>query len=665
MSFSLSTGTTVRIATLGAALTMAFQVAGKAARDALFLSNFRSRQLPLMIMAAALSAILLGILNSRVLSRTAPGRLIPVLVIFSGTLQALEYFLYSQYPDWIAVAVYIHVVALGAVITSGFWSVINEQLDPYTAKQTFGGVAAAGTVGGIIGGFASERIAAMASQHAVLLLMCGVQVAVGLLLMLLPSDSTPVPGPQVRATDVLRSSKYLKSLTVLVVIGTFSAALLDFVLKVEARRVLGPGESLMRFFAVFHTATAVLAFIVQTLATPTFLSRWGLGVTISTLPASVGVGGAVALLTGGLPIVVIARAFEAVVRASLFRAAYELFYTPMLAAEKRAVKSINDVTFDRLGDGLGGGFAQLVLTLFGRAANPILLATAALASAAGWIVARKLNRAYIGSLERSLRRHAKDVEEPELEEDDATVLPGSVTATIAPNLQAVGHPVVIPPHLPPSVVEQWLELLSGDRVRVRKALREGPALHRFLLPMTVLLLGRRSVADAAAKALEAVADSNVGQLSDWLLDDSTPVAVRLALPPILAGTGDQRAAEALLLGARDKRSDVRYQCALALDAMKGGEVELEAEEIYEVVRHELAVTNPQIQLVSALLGLVLPREPVRIAFEGIGAEDPQLRGLALEYLESALPPGIGEAVLEAVKSRGAKKKARRSADAIQ
>jgi hypothetical protein len=46
--------------------------------------------------------------------------------------------------------------------------------------------------------------------------------------------------------------------------------------------------------------------------------------------------------------------------------------------------------------------------------------------------------------------------------------------------------------------------------------------------------------------------------------------------------------------------------------------------------------------------MVLPREPVRVAFEALGASDPQLRGLALEYLESALPSHIGERLLQIV-----------------
>lgn len=43
-----------------------------------------------------------------------------------------------------------------------------------------------------------------------------------------------------------------------------------------------------------------------------------------------------------------------------------------------------------------------------------------------------------------------------------------------------------------------------------------------------------------------------------------------------------------------------------------------------------------------LLALVLPTEPMRIAFRGLHTNDQTLRGTALEYLEGVLPPAIRE-----------------------
>jgi len=42
----------------------------------------------------------------------------------------------------------------------------------------------------------------------------------------------------------------------------------------------------------------------------------------------------------------------------------------------------------------------------------------------------------------------------------------------------------------------------------------------------------------------------------------------------------------------------------------------------------------------SLLALILPREPLKVAFQALHTDDRQLRGLALEYLDSVLPPSL-------------------------
>jgi AAA family ATP:ADP antiporter len=661
----------IAIAMSGAAFTMAYQVAGKAARDALFLSNFRSHHLPMMIIAAALTAIVLGVVSSRILSRHAPDRIVPALTIASGALQFVEWLTYGSMPRGTAVAVYLHVVSLGAVINSGFWSVINEQLDPYTAKRNFGRIASMGTAGGVAGGLAAERVAALTDSHDILFVMAAAQLVTGSLLFLLPrGEAHTKTVERVRASDVLRASKYMRNLSYLVVLGTFSAALLDYVLKSQARNTLGPGEPLLRFFALFHMGTALLAFVVQAAATPRVLNRFGVGNTVATLPVSVAGAGVFAFFTGSFPAVVGARALEAIVRGSLFRAGYELFYAPMVPAEKRAVKSINDVTVDRLGDGLGGGFAQFAILYAGIFSNRLMLLTAAAASAFSWTMARRLQRGYVKSLERGLAYRAEELEMEEPEQ--APPVPSASTRSRTLDTQHLPAPLeVSPPEwLPESHQRQWREILSNDRERIRTGLARGPALERALLPHVIPLLGRKSVTEAAKQALEAVADRNVGQFSDYLLDRRTPLPVRCKLPAILATASGVRAADALLRGLSDERQEVRIACGRALDTMRQvNGVKIDKERVFDAIRRELDQTvefhGNDVEYIFSLLGVVLPREAVRVAFEALEVEDPQLRGLALEYIESALPPDIRATLLDRIQGVPAEEQPRRAEGEIR
>ena len=76
----------------------------------------------------------------------------------------------------------------------------------------------------------------------------------------------------------------------------------------------------------------------------------------------------------------VVRSAEMIVKGSLFRSAYELFFTPIPPHEKRTVKTAIDVGCDRVGDMLGAGVIQLILYFFAdRLFTPLLLVTMTLA----------------------------------------------------------------------------------------------------------------------------------------------------------------------------------------------------------------------------------------------------------------------------------------------
>ena len=77
------------------------------------------------------------------------------------------------------VTVYIHVVALGAIVLSGFWSLLNERFDPRSGKRYFGRIAGIGTFGGIMGGLTAERFASLLPATAILLFLAGMHLLCG------------------------------------------------------------------------------------------------------------------------------------------------------------------------------------------------------------------------------------------------------------------------------------------------------------------------------------------------------------------------------------------------------------------------------------------------------------------------------------------------------
>ena len=68
--------------------------------------------------------------------------------------------------------------------------------------------------------------------------------------------------------------------------------------------------------------------------------------------------------------------------------------------------------------------------------------------------------------------------------------------------------------------------------------------------------------------------------------------------------------------------------------------------------------------VFTLLALVLPTEPLRIAFRGLHTDDQRLRGTALEYLEGVLPPAIREGLWPFLEDRRTTREAPRPREEI-
>lgn len=67
---------------------------------------------------------------------------------------------------------------------------------------------------------------------------------------------------------------------------------------------------------------------------------------------------------------------------------------------------------------------------------------------------------------------------------------------------------------------------------------------------------------------------------------------------------------------------------------------VDAARVYAQVRRESAVVPPDLRHVFRLLGFVLPAELIRSAYNALHSGKGNAPGVALEYLDSVLPPDI-------------------------
>jgi ATP:ADP antiporter, AAA family len=655
-------------------LMLGHQVAAKAFRDAAFLAVWPATALPLMVATTAIPVVFVVPIFARLLDQFGPRVVVPVGFLLSAALHAIEWRLSSRQP-WVAVLIYIHVAGFVALLMSGFWSIVGERFDPRSARDSFGRIAAAGTVGGVLGGIAAARFAVVLPVDSVLLMLAALHVLcaggvvwLGRAPVLLPS--TDAPSDRVFEFKALRDSPHLRTIALMVLLVTAGAGVLDYLLKWRVTEAMQTGPHLLRFFAVFYGAIQILSFVAQTGASRA-IHKLGIGRTMSTLPAGVGLAAGIALLFPIWPFVGIARAIEAVLRNSLFRSGYELFFVPMDVAERRRTKTFIDVTCDRAGEALGAVIVQLLLfTSVAFLTNELLGAVILLFAWALWI-GRRLDRLYLSVVERQLVRHA-ELTPVILGTETAWTMLDIPAIQAAPAPETKSHKTVVmaqPSKRDDPRIRLLVDLRSGDRARVGAALARLTRPDRAQVAQVIELLAWDDLVGSARHVLERVAPAHVGMLTDVLIDASTDFAVRRRIPRILGAIGSDRALDGLVRGLDDSRFEVRYQCGRAIDRLlrKDPSLPVDTAHMFTVVERELSVPlqvwqghrlidHPErdemgsddptdlrhrnLEHVFSLLATVLPREPLQVALRGIRSSNPGLRGLALEYLESVLPPPI-------------------------
>ena len=671
-----------RMAMTVAAVMLAHQVAGKAVRDALFLTALPVTALPRMVILAALVSVAAVPGFSRLLAWMGPRLVVPSGFLLSAVSHVAEWYWFSRGGVAVPVIVYLHVAGFGALLLSGFWSLASELFDPHTAKRQVVRIATAGSVGGLVGGLAAERIGAWGSAESSLLLLAVFHAicAVGLLPLCrtLPAQAvatTTTPEPMF-GRGLFKASPQVREIAALVVLGTASAAMLDYLLKSRAATDYS-GSDLLQFFAIFYTGTQLVTLAFQAGLAAPLQRRLGVGRSVTALPIGLGAGALGALFFPVTPMFAVARGTELVLRGSLFRSGYELLFSAMPPAQKRRVKTFLDVACDRAGDALGAGVVQLLLLAGPWFLVSELIGVVLLMVAASIWLGERLDAMYLRTIEQRL-----------IDQAAADGMLG-LTEYGAPSIFSMEVPIVEAPialedvtpghreHVPINVLlDEPLDLLrqlrSGERDRVLVALESAARFESMHVAQVLQLLAWDDVTTPVRRALERTAERHTGLLIDALLDGATDFAIRRRIPRVLVSAPTQRTLDGLLLGLSDSRFEVRYQCSRAMDRIMVAEptLRVDADRIFQVVERELSVARPvwnghrlldqfessdavmyldehlrdranrSLEHVFSLLVTVLPREPVKVAFRVVHSEDPMLRGLALEYLTGVLPESV-------------------------
>jgi uncharacterized small protein (DUF1192 family) len=692
------------LAMLAALVLMSVHVAGKAVRDTLFLSNFEVTSLPKMMIAASAASLLAAIGVSKLLSRVVPARAIPVAMVFSGLAFLGEWLWLRAAPQAGSVAVYLHLASISLVLFSGFWSVVNERFDPYTAKGVVARAGGFGALGGVMGGLIALGLAPRIGVQALLPGFAVLHLACGGVVFALGGPSRPArsaeaepDAPGGSGLGAVLSSSLLVKMSGLIILVQATEQLIDYVFKATAAGAYTDEASLVSFFAVFYTASNLLAFGLQTGLGPRALATIGLGGTLAILPAAVAFASAGAALFQRIWSVSLARAANAVFAVSFFKVGFELLWTPVPAETKRPAKVYVDVAAWGLGNLAGSAVVLLLVAWIADLPGTVLLGLATALSLASLYLVAQLHRGYVSQLAENLRTGAVTLSRSDVHDATTahTLADGRLTVDRA-ELQArireldqagaaptrAGVFAAVEDALPVVSVAEMADrigdLLSGEPERTREALRSGAGTLE-LVSLVVPLLGRHALADDALGFLRELAPRAVGHLGDVLLDPETEVVIRRRVPRALEAAPGQRAMDSLVRGLEDSDFDVRLACARSAARVVEADsaCRLPRQQVISLVQRELEVSERKweqqgrrrgqhvdeptlleigdlarvdrsMELVFSLLALGYGVDVMASTLRALHSADPTLRGTALEYIQTTLPEKLRRQLVKRV-----------------
>ncbi|HEX4621235.1 MAG TPA: MFS transporter, partial [Myxococcaceae bacterium] len=378
------------------------------ARDGLLLARLPPAALGVVYLAVAALTLPVTNLAGRAARRFGSRRVLLGALLVAGAASMGMALLPFRRPT--AVVVFYTVSGLiGSVIPAQFWMLVARSFTVAEARRWLTFISSAGMVGAVVGSWVAALVVPW--LHAVALLpIAGVLFfAVTALLWRLQlgreaglrrEQPEPAPPPE-NLRGAFRREPFLGRIAVLVLLSTAALVTVDYYFKWTLSSAL-PADYVEVFIARLYAGLTVLSLVMQLALGSAVVRKFGVPLAVLVTPVLILVGAAAAF--PGRQTVLAALLFktlDSALRYPLHRPATELLYFPVRAELRERAKPFIDGTLSRAAQAIPAlGFLAFARWLSAGA----LLATLGCLGVAWLAVAWQMRRAYLGLLQRSLRR---------------------------------------------------------------------------------------------------------------------------------------------------------------------------------------------------------------------------------------------------------------------
>ena len=318
---------------------------------------------------------------------------------FGANILLFALALYVATPEqtiWVGRIFFIWTSVFNLFVVSIFWQMIVDVFTSEQGKRLFGFIAAGATLGAIAGSaFTVSTVEHLAPAFLMIGAAIMLEVAVfcvrrlsGLSVALserpqVEQDEKPIGGTLLGGIRDALSSSYLLNVSLFLLLYAVTSTFLYFQQAAVVSHAFANRAAQTQFFASVDLGVNILTLTVQLFLTGRILKRFGVGTTLSLLPAFSVIGfGAVALLPALSSVV----AFQLIRRAGNFaiaRPTREVLFTVLPREDRYKAKSFIDTVVYRLGDQIGA-WSFALLTFLGLGLTEVSIVAAVIS--AFWLV---------------------------------------------------------------------------------------------------------------------------------------------------------------------------------------------------------------------------------------------------------------------------------------
>lgn len=297
---------------------------------------------------------------------------------------------------WLSRVFFVWISVFNLYVVTVFWSFMADLYSQEQGRRLFGLIASGGSIGALIGGIATRMLVVpLGFQNLFPFSAAMLLIAVFCISRLRrwvereqETDATdsvasakPLGGsPFAGITHVIKSEYFIAIAVKAVFASLLGTALYMFTADLVQEQIASADQR-TQFFSDINVATNALALVGQMLIVKHVVARFGLGVSLSLLPAVSIVGFAVLAFEPTLAVVAILTVVRRSLGFGFAKPTSDMLYSVVTPEEKYKAKNFIDTVLYRTGDVVGTWSVRSMVAVLGLAGTSLMM----LPFAAAWV----------------------------------------------------------------------------------------------------------------------------------------------------------------------------------------------------------------------------------------------------------------------------------------